>query len=143
MSELTHWGVLGMKWGVRRAKDNVLKPTYQYRDSQGNLVSRYGKGPYGGGPKPTNKGDSKFYKTANKMVPKLRADGLLKKASKRKLKDSAPSAKTKEIAKKALSKRQNARIKRVRDELRALDEIKINNDVLNFKQSVLTGLMHM
>ena len=69
---LIHWGIPGMRWGVRR--NRVLKPTYQYRDSKGNLVSRYGKGPYGGGPKPTSRGDSKFYKEANKQVANLKSN---------------------------------------------------------------------
>ena len=69
---LIHWGIPGMRWGVRR--NRVLKPTYQYRDAKGNLVSRYGKGPYGGGPKPTSRGDSKFYKEANKQVANLKSN---------------------------------------------------------------------
>ena len=73
-NDVKHFGVLGMHWGVRREK--VLKPTYQYRDSQGNLVSMYGKGPYGGGPKPTHdpKGDKKFMREVNKMAKTIDAD---------------------------------------------------------------------
>lgn len=77
---LLHFGVPGMRWGIRRdlrgytnqvkARLGIgtLHPTYQYKDSHDNIVTRYGPGKYGGGPKPTSKGDSKFYKTANKQL---------------------------------------------------------------------------
>ena len=86
-NELEHFGIPGMHWGVRRAEKHnervlktgrgTFKPTYQYRDTQGNLVSRYGKGPYGGGPKPTNNpsADKKFMANVEKMSKRLDSSG--------------------------------------------------------------------
>lgn len=92
---LIHWGIPGMKWGVRRQK--VLRPTFQYRDSRGNLVSRYGKGKYGGGPKPTSKGDDKFYREANKQAMKLKS--FINNSNKEKVKDLPSPSKTKKVIK--------------------------------------------
>jgi len=71
-NNLKHVGILGMHWGHRK-KSTTLKPTYQFRDSQGNLVTRYGKGRFGGGSKPdtTSKSakasDKKFMSDVNKQ----------------------------------------------------------------------------